>query len=135
MATSGSLQTFSNYTGPKGSERICPNVVDARGWRKVTVQWNGQGIRYANYSTPGGKTAGKKFGSFGGYSGINGTLNLYVGQNPYGPWAPVYVGTTKLSYTADGAVTFDNDSNYVTWGWTRTSTGINVFIKPSPAFP
>jgi len=103
------VTAFSNWTGRSATEVKYYDVYDVRGWRLVTVQWAG-------------------ITSFSNYTGIQGTFKIYGGPTASGPWSPVNVAATALSYTADGTVTFANANNYLKVSFNRTRNGLRCYI-------
>jgi hypothetical protein len=103
---------FIGWTGASGTERIYKDVYDVRGWSNVTV-------------TLKGVTA------LGNYSSIAGSCTIYAGPTATGPWTPVYVAGTKLTYTADFSVTFPSPNNFIAIGWTRTRNAANCTVSES----
>ena len=108
-ANQATTLSYTNWSTVAGTETFSPNVYDVRGWRYVTIQWKGVTV-------------------LGNYSGIAGTFKVYAGPTPTGPWSPVNIGTTALSYTADGYVTFENTNNYIKTSWTRTRNRVNFYV-------
>ncbi len=109
--SSGTVYSYKNWTGAGSTERFCPDVFHVSGWRYVTVQWKG-------------------VTALGNYSSIAGTLKIYGGPSATGPWSPIDVGTTALSYTSDGSVTFENANPYIAVSWTRTRNAVNLYVTP-----
>ena len=104
---------FTNWTGHASTETFSPNVYDVRGWHNVTLNWEAV-TALGNYTTA-----------------FANTVKVYVGQSPTGPWTPVNIGTTPLSFTANGSVSFPNPGPYVTISQTRVRNGLTCWITVS----
>lgn len=99
---------FANWTGRLSTERFYGDVIDVRGWNHLTLMWRG-------------------ITSFSNYTGIQGTFIVYASRNSTGPWSPIYVSTTKQSFTADGAIHLDVAGyNYVAVSFNRTRNGLHL---------
>ncbi len=103
---------FTGWTGVASTERIYKDVYDVRSWSNVTVTVKGVTI-------------------LGNYSSIAGSCAVYSGPTSSGPWTPVYIAGTKLTYTGDFSVTFPSPNNYIAIGWTRTRNAANCTVSES----